>query len=157
MILIFKYVFVCVCWVSLWDALHGWWGLGQSRILGAQVWSQPCFGLCRAEGTDWGAQGGLSPLTTSVRESSYLWGALPIALQTGTCPRTDGSAQIPDLLTMTLGTQGETFANIFSCLPLLSLHSWWTWGDLKALSLPWLSQRSTGSTSTHQDPSATTP
>lgn len=30
-----------------------------------------------------------------------------------------------------------------------------TWGDLKALSLRWLSQRSIGSTTTHQSPSVT--
>lgn len=51
-----------LCWVPPWDALHGW-GLGESSILhwaiplGAQVWSQPWFGLCRAEGTDWGHGG----------------------------------------------------------------------------------------------------
>lgn len=50
---------------------------------------------CAEQRAQTGGTGGLCPLTTSVRASRYLWGAFPIALRTGTCPRTGGSVQIP--------------------------------------------------------------
>lgn len=186
MILIFKYVFVCVCWVSPWDALHGW-GLGESTILHqatplrTQVWSQPWFGLCRAEGTDWGdgmgsfpthyiSQGEQVPLGSSgycpadrhvpqerwkCPNSCFYWpwdwaNALrekPLQIDFFSSPSLSAflvDARWPEGPVPALAVPGEHWQ-----------HHGGTWGDLKALYLPWLFQRSTGSTTTHQGPSAT--
>lgn len=160
MILIFKYVFVCVCWCL--SEMHCMADEAGTEQDFAPPW-EPRFGPspglgCTAQRAQTGGHRGV--FSHSLHQSGRAVTSGELFLLPCRQTRAPGQMEVPKFLIYWPWHWAlrEKLVQIrFLIFPFSFCILGGIWGDLKALSLPWLSQRSTGSTSTHQGPSATTP
>lgn len=143
---------MCVCAGCLSDALHGWRELDfapSPGLVPALVWA------VQSRGHRLGAWGGLS---LSLHQSGWAGTSGELFLCILHMPQ-DGW-KCPNSCfywpwNWANALREKPLQIHFFVFPFSPCILGGTWGDLKALSLPRPSQRSTGSTLTHQGPSAT--